>query len=41
MRKHRKYCLSCIHNKTCNKPIICPIGNFDEFDNKGVNNKNE
>jgi len=36
MRKHRKYCFTCIYRDTCfddnGYPDKCPIGNFDEYD---------
>jgi hypothetical protein len=33
MNKYDIWCLNCENKRICKKPIVCPIGNFDEFDN--------
>ena len=37
MRKHRRWCFDCEYKIACmiadgNRPDVCPIGNFDEYD---------
>ena len=33
MNKRRRCCLKCEHKKVCDiNIIVCPMGNFDEYD---------
>jgi hypothetical protein len=32
MKKREYCCYKCQYQNGCNKPLVCPVGNFDNFD---------